>query len=73
MFLVQSRVGLLQIKYQEARTDEQEGNEAANAQRNGIEMHFFFSRILGQLASFCPSLPCVLPVSMETPNQCGIC
>ena len=74
MFLVQSRVGLLQIKYQEAWTDEQEGNEAANAQRNGIEMHFFFfSRILGQLASFCPSLPCVLPVSMETPNQCGIC
>lgn len=72
MFLVQSRVGSLQIKYQEGRTDEQEGNEAANAQRNGIEMHFF-SRILGQLASFCPSLPCVLPVSMETPNQCGIC
>lgn len=41
MFLVQSRVGLLQIKYQEAQTDEQEGNEAANAQRNGIEMQFF--------------------------------
>lgn len=41
MFLVQSQVGLLQIKYQEAQTDEQEGNEAANAQRNGIEMQFF--------------------------------
>lgn len=63
MFLVQSRVGLLQIKYQEARTDEQEGNEAANAQRNGIKMHFF-------LAEFWANWPLSVlpfPVSFQSP------
>ena len=63
MFLVQNHVGLLQIKYQEARTDEQEGNEAADAQRNGIEMHFF-------LAEFWANWPLSVlpfPVSFQSP------
>ena len=70
---VRSRAGSLPIKYPDAWTDEQEMRLLMLRGMESRCLFFFFSRILGRVASFCPSLPYVLLVSMETPNQCGIC